>query len=113
MSDTRWVSAPPDSLGYRVRSSLKPDLPPAIMLHGWGGDENVMWVFEGVLPEGGLIAAPRGIFPVEGGGFNWVTGERSSLSEISDFSLAAEGLTMMLETLDRHSDLDHENLVLM
>ena len=42
-----------------------------ILLHGLGGNEDVMWVLETALPPGGLVAAPRGTFPSVAGGYSW------------------------------------------
>lgn len=45
--------------------------PVVVMLHGLTGDEDVMWIFAGRLPKNALLIAPRGLFPVAGGGFGW------------------------------------------
>ncbi len=42
-----------------------------LLLHGWTGDETVMWVFTGRLPAYRLILAPRGPVAAPGGGFGW------------------------------------------
>ena len=48
----------------RVHEPSRPGAHPVIMLlHGWTGDEKVMWVFAGGLPEESWVFAPRGIFP--------------------------------------------------
>jgi phospholipase/carboxylesterase len=42
-----------------------------ILIHGWMGDENSMWVLaRGVSPEYSILA-PRGFFPVPEGGYSW------------------------------------------
>lgn len=43
---------------YRVKRG-SPDAPLIIMLHGLGGDENVMWIFERALPKHATVIAPR------------------------------------------------------
>ena len=45
--------------------------PVIVMLHGWTGDENSMWVFTSRLPANRLIIAPRGLFPAPHGGYAW------------------------------------------
>jgi phospholipase/carboxylesterase len=42
-----------------------------LMIHGWSGDENSMWVFARGLPADYWIIAPRAPFPVESGGYSW------------------------------------------
>jgi phospholipase/carboxylesterase len=113
MNDARWTSATHGGMGCRVRYGSKPELPAVILLHGWSGDENVMGVFESLLPEEVMIASPCGIFPMEDGGYNWVSGDRSSTNSISDFSQSVDSLIAMLDDLDRHYELDQNNLLLM
>ncbi len=45
------------SLKYRIPEGVGPH-PVALLLHGWTGDENSMWVFESKLPPGCLIIVP-------------------------------------------------------
>lgn len=42
-----------------------------LLLHGWTGDEKVMWVFANRLPDQYLMVAPRGPYPTPLGGFGW------------------------------------------
>ncbi|MGQ0604663.1 MAG: alpha/beta hydrolase [Anaerolineales bacterium] len=44
--------------------------PAVIMVHGWLGNDNVMWAFEQYLPKEAAVLAPRGVFAAEGG-FGW------------------------------------------
>lgn len=46
------------------------------LLHGYGGDERAMWVFETALPEASRAIALRGLYPAEGEGFRWHEGPR-------------------------------------
>ncbi len=45
--------------------------PILVMLHGWTGDENSMWVFAQRLPKNALLIAPRGLYTAQGGGYSW------------------------------------------
>ncbi len=45
--------------------------PLLLMLHGWTGDENSMWVFASRLPQNWLMIAPRGMYPSPKGGYSW------------------------------------------
>jgi phospholipase/carboxylesterase len=42
-----------------------------LLLHGWTGDENAMWIFASKLPEDYLLIAPRGLYPAPMGGYAW------------------------------------------
>jgi phospholipase/carboxylesterase len=48
-----------------------------LLLHGWTGDENVMWIFTRSLPENYWIFAPRGPVPAEEGGYGWLPREEN------------------------------------
>jgi phospholipase/carboxylesterase len=113
MNDAKWTSATHGGMKCLVRYGSKIEFPAIILLHGWSGDENVMGVFESLLPEEVMIASPCGIFPVEDGGYNWVSGDRSSKTSISDFSRSADSLMAMLDDLNRLYEFNLNNLVLM
>ena len=66
-------------LVYRVRPGLI-NSPLIIMIHGLGGDENVMWIFERALPDQATVIAPRAPLWIEpgtphaeeaSGGYSW------------------------------------------
>src|SRR5512135_2672822 len=66
-------------LVYRVRSGSI-NSPLIIMIHGLGGDENVMWIFERALPDQATAIAPRAPLWIEpdtphaeeaSGGYSW------------------------------------------
>jgi phospholipase/carboxylesterase len=42
-----------------------------ILLHGWMGDENSMWMLARRMSPDYTILAPRGLFPVAEGGYSW------------------------------------------
>lgn len=42
-----------------------------ILLHGWTGNENSMWLFTQYIPEQVAIIAPRAPFPDPKGGYTW------------------------------------------
>jgi phospholipase/carboxylesterase len=45
--------------------------PVMLLLHGWTGDENAMWIFTSRLPKDHLLIAPRGLFTTPLGGYGW------------------------------------------
>lgn len=60
--------------GAMVRIQTPPGPGPhrvVVMLHGLTGDEDVMWVFAGRLPQDALLIAPRGLYPTNVGGYGW------------------------------------------
>ncbi len=77
----------------RLPASISSPAPAVVMVHGWLGNENVMWQFEKTLPSGVIAVSPRAPFEV-GGGFGWnlpspggrgVGVEGESLSALREF----------------------------
>ena len=66
--------------------------PVILMIHGWTGDENSMWVFAPRLPKNTLLIAPRGLYPSSGGGYSWYPKLNTALPWFVDFSPAVEKL---------------------
>ena len=77
-----------------------PDVPPPhrliLMLHGWTGDENVMWIFATRFPKDAVLVAPRGFYPAPGSGYSWTPNLRSSWPQLDDFKPAAGRLVNLL-----------------
>ncbi len=72
----------------------------AVMLHGWTGDENSMWVFANQLPEDWLIIAPRAPFPTLGsdlGGYSWIDRPLDTWPIFQDFLQGANWLSIQLK----------------
>ena len=73
----------------RVRKATQSPARLLLMIHGWTGDENSMWVFARNLPVDYVILAPRGIHVAPQGGFSWRTPRegtsgRPGLADLSD-----------------------------
>jgi phospholipase/carboxylesterase len=113
VTDPRWVSAPAGGLGYRLREGVNKHVPPIVLLHGLSGDENVMWVLEGVLPAGGLVASPRGPYPLPQGGYRWKARSAGYRSSLSDFAPAIDALVRTVEDLEQRTGMDRRRLVLL
>ena len=92
-----------DGLVHRVQKPTgSGPFPATVMLHGWGGDENVMWIFAHTVPQGWLILAPRGIHPDGEGGFNWgphMPGIQSGVAGYTEATGALEGFIRSLPDL--------------
>lgn len=82
------------------------------LLHGWLGNEDVMWVFADQVPLNFLVIAPRAIFPA-GTGFSWVEQRMSDLSGLEDFEPAVEHLAGLPGQLAHLFDADFSALHLM
>ena len=53
--------------------------PAVVMVHGWGGDESVMWVFKQTLPDGVAIITPRAPIDLGNEGYVWFERESDDL----------------------------------
>lgn len=71
-----------------------------LMLHGWTGDENSMWIFAPRLPSSYLILAPRGLTATQFGGYGWEAKETSSWPAEGDFQIAIRNLFDLVDSLD-------------
>jgi phospholipase/carboxylesterase len=76
--------------------------PVILMLHGWTGDENSMWIFASKMPEGSLLISPRGLFPSALGGYGWYRDSVGGLPELGDFAEAIDLIEAILMS-DRFS----------
>lgn len=59
------------SLEFRFRPPSSSDSPILFMVHGRGGDKNVMWTFNRAAPEGWGLYAPQAPLSDSIGGFSW------------------------------------------
>jgi phospholipase/carboxylesterase len=71
--------------------------PLTVLLHGWTGDENVMWVFAGKIPRGGWVISPRGIVAAEPGGYGWIANRQGVETPIEDFFTACDSLDHLID----------------
>ncbi len=82
--------------------------PLLVLLHGWTGDENVMWIFARRLPRRYWMVAPRAPLPAPGGGYGWLASGQGIHASIHDFSPAVEGL---IQRLDHWAAQNHVDAV--
>ena len=75
------------------------DYPVSLLLHGWMGDEDDMWIFSKRVPSDRILVAPRGFYPAPGEGFGWVGARSNSFSSLDLFLPAVEKLTQFLINL--------------
>jgi phospholipase/carboxylesterase len=55
----------------RVRRPVEKNRHLMLMIHGWMGDENSMWIFANHLPTNYTVIAPRGPIQAPEGGYSW------------------------------------------
>ena len=92
------------SIGNWMMQVHRPDasgpFPVILMLHGWTGDENSMWVFTSHLPRNALLIAPRGLFTTVGSGYSWHTELPKPWPWMIDFQTAVEKLFSTISSIN-------------
>ena len=117
MSTPRLVENGPefDSSGL-VHRVLEPEgfgpFPTILLLHGWKGNEDVMWVFQNRLPKGSLLVAPRAILPDPEGGYTWYE-HQNDWPPLSRFEAAKAAVDRFIGALPDLYDADLDDLYLM
>jgi phospholipase/carboxylesterase len=83
----------------RVRLSQSPNPRLLVLLHGWTGDENSMWIFTRGLSPDYWMMAPRGPHAADPSGFSWRPLQLSTFGMPSLEMLlpAAEGLIKLID----------------
>ena len=92
----------------RIRKTDHPSPRLLLMLHGFTGDENSMWVFARDLPSHYWIVAPRALHVAEPGGYSWRppqdgTFGRPSLEQLRP---AAEALIRLVDAYQLSARID-------
>lgn len=79
-----------------------------LLLHGWTGDENSMWLFARNLPENLWIAAPRAPHKAQEGGYSWrpLLPGAWGLPSLSDLKPAAEALLRLVDEVSASVGVD-------
>lgn len=101
IEDIVWQVRPPVS-----RDPAKPVI---LLLHGWSGDEEAMWVFSSKMPQQAWLLAPRGIYPAPNEGYGWHPPLKGSSPWIDDFQPAMDALLPLLSQ-DYFPGADFNNL---
>ena len=88
----------------RVRHATEEPARFMLLLHGWTGDENSMWIFTNRFPADMWIAAPRAPHASKEGGYSWrplhsVQDSDWGLPTLSDLKPAAEGLIRLVDNV--------------
>ncbi|MCA9935891.1 MAG: dienelactone hydrolase family protein [Ardenticatenaceae bacterium] len=113
MNKPLFVQADMTGLIHRVRipDTVGPH-PTVVMLHGRFGNEDVMWVFEKVLPPDWLLVAPRGLRE-DGDGYSWHPRLPDEWPCLYDFDAAVTAVTHFIHTLPKEYNADPRQIYLM
>ncbi|MDH5606424.1 MAG: dienelactone hydrolase family protein [Anaerolineae bacterium] len=74
-----------------------------LMVHGWTGDENSMWVFGSQLPPKYLMVAPRAphkSMDPKYGGYSWLARRPSVWPDLEDFRVSVDALHGLIDNLN-------------
>jgi phospholipase/carboxylesterase len=71
-----------------------------LLVHGWTGDENSMWIFSSRLPKNYLLLAPRGLSSTPLGGYGWQDTVSKGWPRASDFTPAIEAIFNLVSSID-------------
>ncbi len=101
------------TLRVRASQSASPRL--LVMIHGWTGDENSMWVFTRNLSSDYWIIAPRAPHAGDPSGFSWRPAKSETLGRLSFEMLepAAEGLIRLIDEYSASVKLEAKTFDLM
>ncbi|MBC8331372.1 MAG: dienelactone hydrolase family protein [Anaerolineae bacterium] len=95
----------------RIRRPEGAAIPPVILLlHGWTGDENAMWIFASKLPEHYLLIAPRAPHIEPRGGYSWHPPGEKGWPSLDDFRPAVDALLELLAEWPASVPADFSNL---
>ena len=83
----------------RVRTASRQSARLLLLLHGWTGDENSMWVFVRNFPRDYWIVAPRGPHVTEPNGYSWrvLQAARRNWPSLEDLWPAADSLIALID----------------
>jgi phospholipase/carboxylesterase len=71
-----------------------------LLLHGWTGDENSMWIFSSRLPKNYLLLAPRGLVSTPLGGYGWQSTSAQAWPRASDFKPAIDAVIRLVDSIE-------------
>ncbi len=76
-----------------------------LMIHGWTGDENSMWIFPGNFPKNYWFLAPRAPWQSPNGGYSWRE-TRQAWPTVEDFRPAVNQLLEFVDYWAEKKELD-------
>jgi phospholipase/carboxylesterase len=96
----------------RVRPAAQEPRRLLLLVHGWTGDENSMWVFAHNLPAGYHVVAPRAPYVTQPSGYSWRPQESGGHDRPTFEQLrpAVEALIQVIQALASSNRLDASRL---
>ncbi len=101
------------NLFHRIRLPGVADgrtFPAIIMIHGWLGNENVMSIFDRVVPPGMLVVSPRAPFQVGDDHYEWYSRDAG---DERPFAAGLDALREFVASLPRSYPVDPTRVLLM
>ena len=94
-----------------VRTAAKQSARLLLLLHGWTGDENSMWVFVRNFPMDYWIIAPRASHVGEPGGYSWRASRAPQSGPggwpcLEDFRASADALIALVDDYAAQNEID-------
>jgi phospholipase/carboxylesterase len=86
--------------------------PVVVMVHGWGGDESVMWVFKNVVSAEAAIITPRAPLDLDGEGYIWFQRDEAGVADPASQLEAIHKFEHFITTLPDLYPIDPERLLL-
>jgi phospholipase/carboxylesterase len=87
--------------------------PTIVMIHGYLGNEDVMWIFSQTLPENWLVVAPRAILAEGDNRFSWHPRQQNEWPTLTEFDTAVDTLLQFIDTLPTLYEANPEQIYLM
>ena len=71
--------------------------PAYLLIHGWTGDENSMWLFESKIPDDVYVISLRGFNPTPIGGYGWQISGEGKWPTLNDFQPAINSIVEFIQ----------------
>ena len=99
----------------RVRKTTHPNPRLLVLIHGFTGDENSMWVFTRDLPAHYWIVAPRAPYVTERGGYSWRPHQTSELGlpGVEELRASAEALIRLIDAYRSSAGIEADSFDVM
>ena len=109
-TDTEIVEIEGQTL--RIRKTTHPAPRLLLLIHGFTGDENSMWVFTRDLPANYWMVAPRAPYSAASGGYSWRPNQTSDMGRPSfeELRSSAEALIRLIDAYRASAGIEADTL---
>jgi phospholipase/carboxylesterase len=106
-TDTEIVEIDGQTLRIRRTTHPQSEVRLLLLIHGFTGDENSMWVFTRDLPSDYWMVAPRAPYAAEPGGYSWRPNQTSDMGRpnFEELRPSAEALIRLIEAYQASAGL--------